>query len=396
MPLFAVLIPAAQIGHDGVEGGIGDAVVRQVGEDVHVAGVGAHERSAGELEGSFGGAIGLGIAAGIVVKHGDGRLPHGERMRALLGHDLLREGNEVALLALHHACTVDFFQIGKVVRIVVGLLHVRHQIFDEIGQEGRIGIGSIFGTNAGQVAQLIDEVAKALDIALLGIDAHRFFSAPQTDEGTGIEVAKDGRPRGGGVLRARFPQLRHFGVPAESKGTTGTQQAVFAAPLAGFERQCTQSLQNLASGRYVLLGGIGPIMGIQYSGSVEIIDEIAQIGDGRNVSTLTRGVYNDVFRLGKVFGRQQGEFGQRGIGVCERNAAAVVGPFADAAFVERRTRRCIVGRYHLINIVVGDGIKHAGPPYPEGEQQEQAKDDRFLHNERRYDVECFWHQGDRG
>ena len=275
----------------------------------------------------------------------------------------MREGNEVALLALHHACTVDFFQIGKVVRIVVGLLHVRHQIFDEIGQEGRIGIGSIFGTNAGQVAQLIDEVAKALDIALLGIDAHRFFSAPQTDEGTGIEVAKDGRPRGGGVLHARFPQLRHFGVPAESKGTTGTQQAVFAAPLAGFERQCTQSLQNLASGRYVLLGGIGPIMEIQYSGSVEIIDEIAQIGDGRNVSTLTRGVNDDVFRRGEVVGRQQGEFGQRGIGVFERDAATVVGPFADAAFVERGARRAVV-RYYFIYIVVGDGIKNAGPPYP--------------------------------
>ena len=76
------------------------------------------------------------MAAGVIVEHGDGRLPHGERMRALLGHDLLREGNEVALLALHHTCTVDFFQIGIVVRIVVGLLHVRHQVFDEIGQEG--------------------------------------------------------------------------------------------------------------------------------------------------------------------------------------------------------------------------------------------------------------------
>ena len=275
-------------------------------------------------------------------------------------------------------------------------MHVRHQVFDEIGQEGRIGIGSIFGTNAGQVAQLIDEVAKALDIALIGIDAHRFVSASQTDEGTGIEVAKDGRPRGGGVLRARFPQLRHFSIPVEGKGAAGTQQAVFAAPLAGFERQRTQSLQNLTSGRYVLLGGIVPLMGMQHSGSVEIIDEIAQIGDGRNVSTLTRGVNDDVFRLGEVVGRQQGEFGQRGIGVFERDAATVVGPFADAAFVERRTRRGVVGRDDLINIVVGDGKKDTGPPHPEGEQQEQAKDDRFLHNVRRYDVECFWHQVDRG
>ena len=201
---------------------------------------------------------------------------------------------------------------------------------------------------------------------------------------------------GGGVLRARFPQLRHFGIPVEGKGAAGTQQAVFAAPLAGFERQRTQSLQNLTSGRYVLLGGIAPIMGMQRFGSVEVIDEIAQIGDGRNVSTLTRGVNDDVFRRGEVFGRQQGEFGQRGIGVFERDAATVVGPFADTAFVERRTRRGVVGRDDLINIVVGDGIKDTGPPHPEGEYQEQAKDDRFLHNVRRYDVEYFWHRGDRG
>ena len=137
-------------------------------------------------------------------------------------------------------------------------------------------------------------------------------------------------------------------------------------------------------------------MGMQRFGSVEVIDEIAQIGDGRNVSTLTRGVNDDVFRRGEVFGRQQGEFGQRGIGVFERDASTVVGPFADAAFVERRTRRGVVGRDDLINIVVGDGIKNAGPPYPKGEYQEQAKDDRFLHNVRRYDVEYFWHRGDRG
>ena len=80
MAALGVSFPATQIGHNGIERGVGDAAMRQRGEDADVAGIGAHHGGAGKREGGFGCLVGLGILSTVIIHHGDGGLPHGERL----------------------------------------------------------------------------------------------------------------------------------------------------------------------------------------------------------------------------------------------------------------------------------------------------------------------------
>ena len=78
MAVLGVFFPATQIGHNGIERRIGDAAVRQRGEDAHVAGIGAHHGGAGKREGGFGCLVGLRKLSTVIIHHGDSGLPHGE------------------------------------------------------------------------------------------------------------------------------------------------------------------------------------------------------------------------------------------------------------------------------------------------------------------------------
>ena len=298
------------------------------------------------------------------------------------------------LLALQHAGTVDDGKIGGVGGVVVGFLYIRHEVFDEIGEQGGVGVGSIFLADAAEVAQLVDEKAQALAVVLVGVDANGFGAASRAHKGAGVEVAEDGHPRGFFVLGASVPKANDVGIAAEREGATSAQQMVFAAPSADFGLRTAQAFEGLAGGSHFVFGGIVPTGGRQLGRGVEVVDERTQIGQGIVVLATAGGFEKGVFRFPEVGRRQAGEFFQCAVGILHRDASTVVGPVAGYSIVERRTL-AIVGN-DLINIVVGGGHVATSPTRCESEEQKQTKDDKFLHNGRRNDVLCFWSRGDKG